>query len=465
MAHRVGLYSRISEDVEGRALGVRRQEQDGRKLATKRGWRVVNVYTDNDVSAFKTKVVRPAFEQLLDDLEAGVLDGVVVYDLDRFARQPSDLERALRIFDSRPGLVFATVQSDIDLSSSDGRTMARVMVAFANKASMDTSRRVKRKHLELAQTGVPVGGNRPFGWKADRRTLEPKEARLIRKAAQQILAGVGLHTICREWNEAGIKTTVGNPWRRSVLKNMMTSPRLAGYRVYQGKIARTTEGEPVTGLFAPVLDVETWQAVCAVVTAPDRSRNVHIGGRKYLLTGVARCGVCSNFLSGNAATNKNTFYYSCRPATSSGRGCGKVACSGPSLDKIITKLVLDYLADREVQREREAWPGEDDLRAVTDRITELMAAYAKRDLSGDVVFPTVSKLEAEAAELREARRAWLKQQVVATHQPTNVVEAWPDLEVEQQRRVIEGVLQAVLIRPATKLGNRFDPDRAEPVWR
>ena len=87
-----------------------------------------------------------------------MIDGVVVYDLDRFARQPVDLERAIRIFDGRVGLRFATVQSDIDLSSPDGRTMARVMVAFANKASnkasMDTSRRVRRKHLELAQRGV-----------------------------------------------------------------------------------------------------------------------------------------------------------------------------------------------------------------------------------------------------------------------------------------------------------------------
>jgi DNA invertase Pin-like site-specific DNA recombinase len=95
---------------------------------------------ENDVSAYKTKVVRPEFEALLDGLKLGLVDGVVLYDLDRFARQPVDLERAIRIFDDRPGLVFATVQSDIDLSTSDGRTMARVMVAFANKSSMDTSR-------------------------------------------------------------------------------------------------------------------------------------------------------------------------------------------------------------------------------------------------------------------------------------------------------------------------------------
>jgi site-specific DNA recombinase len=167
---RVGLYTRISEDIAGEGLGVARQEQDCRVLADRRGWTVAGVYEDNDVSAFTTKVKRPEFERLMEDLERGYLDGLVVYDLDRFARQPLDLERSIRIFDSRK-LVFATVQSDIDLSTSDGRTMARIMVAFANKSSMDTSRRVRRKHLELARTGVPTGGWRPFGYLAWTPTL------------------------------------------------------------------------------------------------------------------------------------------------------------------------------------------------------------------------------------------------------------------------------------------------------
>lgn len=185
---RIGLYVRISDDVEGLGQGVARQEQDGRALARGRGWTVARVYSDNDISDYKANVIRPEFEALMSDLANDIVDGVVAYDLDRFARKPVDLERAIEIYDRRDGLVFATVQGDIDLSTPDGRTMARVMVAFANKSSMDTSRRVKRKHLELAQKGVPVGGNRPFGYTADKVTMEPQEARLIREAARDILA-------------------------------------------------------------------------------------------------------------------------------------------------------------------------------------------------------------------------------------------------------------------------------------
>jgi site-specific DNA recombinase len=149
MVLRVGAYERISDDKEEEARGVARQAADNEAQAKLRGWKVAEHYQDNDFSAFKENVTRPAFERLLADLESGVLDGVVVYNQDRFVRQPSDLEWAIRVYDRAKAagrqLVFATVSGDLDLGSDDGITMARVMVAFANKASRDTARRVARE--------------------------------------------------------------------------------------------------------------------------------------------------------------------------------------------------------------------------------------------------------------------------------------------------------------------------------
>ncbi len=459
----IGLYSRISEDLDGTGLGVARQEEDCRKLADLRGWSVSKVYQDNDVPAFKSKVVRPQFERMLTDLESGVIDGVVVHDLDRFARQPVDLERAIRIFDARAGLRFATVQSDIDLSSPDGRTMARVMVAFANNASMDTSRRVRRKHLELAQQGIPVGGNRPFGYKKDKATLDPEEASLLQQAAKDLLAGVGLHTICRRWNEAGVLTTVGNPWRKQVLRNLLLSPRLAGYRVYQGAVARDPAGRPVRGQYPPVLDVETWEAVCAVLRDPARcGKHVHVGGRKYLLSGLVRCSECGAVMHGNANEKWQTFSYACKVPTSG--GCGKVAITGPKLDSLITDLILRYLADRSVEHRAEPWPNDAALVDATDKIAELMKGFRDGQLSADLVFPNVRELEDRIARLREERSRWLSKEVALESRPIDAAEAWPGMDTDQRRLVIQSVLSAVVVRPAVKRGGRFDPDRVKPVW-
>jgi DNA invertase Pin-like site-specific DNA recombinase len=116
-------------------------------------------YVDNDLSAYQRTVVRPAFERLLQDLEHGVIQGIVVHDFDRFTRQPRDLERAIDIYARSNDLVFASIQGDLDLLG-DGKLMARIYAAVAKKASADTARRVRLKHLDLARQGVPVGGAR-----------------------------------------------------------------------------------------------------------------------------------------------------------------------------------------------------------------------------------------------------------------------------------------------------------------
>jgi site-specific DNA recombinase len=462
---RVGVYSRISSDSEGLGLGVGRQEDDSRTVAGMRGWDVVGIYQDNDYSAFNVKVKRPEFERLLADLERGTVDGVVAYDLDRFARQPADLERAIRIFDTRPGLVFATVQQDLDLSTSDGRTMARVMVAFANKSSMDTSRRIKRKNLELAQQGVPRSTRRPFGYEDDKVTIRPAEAELVRQAARDVLAGVGLHTIARRWNEQGVRTPYGNPWLQSVLKSMLVSPRMAGYRMHQRQIARDTDGEPVMTKREPLLDVGTWESVCAVLNDPERTqRHTYPGGRKRLLSGLVRCGTCGVSMSCDKDFRRGIHTYVCKQQTTR-RGCGTVAVSGPRMDELVTALVLRYLSDRAVVHEAAAWGDEQELQGVTTRISELMAAFTAGELTGAVVFPAVSKLEAHADELREARATWLREQAFIVNRPENVTTVWPELDVDRRRAVIESVISSVVVKPAARKGGRFDPSRVEVVWR
>ena len=462
---RVAVYARISDDSEGKGLGVARQEQDARTIADLRGWDVAQVYVDNDVSAFNTKVFRHEFERMLDDLAAGTVDGCVVYDLDRFARQPADLERAIKIFDERPGMAFATVQGDIDLSSPDGRTMARVMVAFANKSSMDTSRRAKRKHLELAQQGALVGTGRVFGYEDDRVTLKEDEAELIRQAARDIISGVALHAIARRWNEQGIKTPYGNIWRQAPLRQMMISPRLAGYRVHQRSIALDADGNSVMAQRPPILDVEVWEAVCATIR--DRSRpdkHVHPGGRKRLLAGIVRCGRCGTPMTSDKDRRRNVHTYVCKSATTNG-GCGKVAVSGERVDELITDLVLKYVSTRELPIKTDDWLGEEELAETTARISDLMAAFASGQLSKEVVFPSVQKLEDRASVLRAERSALLRERTAEAARPTNIPELWPGLDIDQRRAVIESVLAAAVIKPAAVKGGRFSPDRVDIVWR
>src|SRR6266542_2639470 len=157
------IYCRISQDRDGEALGVGRQEEDCRALTERRGWRVARVYIDNDQSAFNGKP-RPEYLRLLQDIETGNIDGVLVYHLDRLHRSPKELEGFIETCQRAKLTDVATVTGDFDVANDDGLFQARILTAVAAKESGDKSRRIRRKNLELARNGhSPWGVGVPFG--------------------------------------------------------------------------------------------------------------------------------------------------------------------------------------------------------------------------------------------------------------------------------------------------------------
>lgn len=143
----MGSYIRLSEETEGMQLGLQRQREANEKTTANRGWEIVREYEDAGVSAYKRRVVRPGFEQLLTDLASGVIDGVVCWDSDRLARQPRDLERLIDLYETRKGAGVRDGHKDVDLSTSGGPLYARLMVNVANNSSADSGRQIAAKHL------------------------------------------------------------------------------------------------------------------------------------------------------------------------------------------------------------------------------------------------------------------------------------------------------------------------------
>ncbi|MFE9393219.1 recombinase family protein [Streptomyces sp. NPDC006784] len=476
MARKVGIYTRISRDDEGDSLGVARQQQDCERLTDLRSWQAVKVYEDNDVSAFKRNVTRDDFELVLKDLRAGLIDGIVAYDLDRLARQPRDLERLIEVFDERPRLEFATVTNDINLGTPDGRTMARIMVAFANKSSHDSSRRIRRKHLELAQQGRDSGGPAPYGWrKEDRTKVDPKAAAAIREAQREILAGVRIGTIRTRWQEQGL----GNPrtgtkrMAHHHVEHILTSPRLVGYRTYHGEILYGEDGRPVPGNWEPINSLEEWEAVCAAVAERKQKKPGKSLARKYLLSGIARCGLCKSKIRGQTNTRWEPgskaakFTYQCSVVNG---GCGKVGRVGEPIDRLIAQLVL------EEQRERAAvtsvpaeqrWAREGELAEVEHDITQLVEAERAKEISVATLLQLLPGKERarEGLKLERARFHKEQKQAEAKENAADLsVDDFFTLPIERQQEIVLHSLSAVLIHPAGRGRRKFDPSLIEPVW-
>src|SRR5262245_37021030 len=182
----VGIYARISSDREGDQLGVTRQIHDCRRLAERLGYVVADVYVDDDVSAWSAKP-RPEYERMLDDLRAGSIGGVLVWHLDRLTRHPRELESFIDLCEDL-GVVLGCVTGDVDLGTHIGRLTARMLGGLAKYESDHKSERIRRKHEELALRGkVSGGGSRPYGYEADKRTLRPAEAAIVRECATRFL--------------------------------------------------------------------------------------------------------------------------------------------------------------------------------------------------------------------------------------------------------------------------------------
>jgi len=470
----VGCYYRISEDMAGDAKGVARQRDDCLNLARLRRWDPVQ-YEDNDLSAYKPGVVRPDFEQMLKDLDAGIIKGIVVYNLDRLTRQPVELERLIKIYDKHPDLIFASLEGDINLATSDGRTMARVMVAFANKASADTGRRVKRKQQDLATKEIKLvhGGRVPFGWLPDGESADPAAKKEILKAHERILAGDKISDIRDDWlardvipkSRSGKRFGKKEGLQHSTVTRLLTNPALAGTKLYRGEVVRDPDGQPVRGSWEPLCSPERLEEVTAELEG--RSKRRVPSNASYLLSGIARCGKCTGPMRGQYRKDRKGNRIPAYCCHQEKGGCGGVSRKAEPIDELIIGLIL---ADEERVKQKAAvtapaWGKEGELAEVQAEIAELKAAKDAGKISISIVIQFMPGLETKRDRLlAEQRRATAAQRTAAVISTASrdAFDALPTIE-RQRARVLQS-LQAVIVHPAGKGAKKFDPDLIEPIW-
>jgi site-specific DNA recombinase len=320
MPKSAAIYCRISSDPKETGLGVARQEELCRKVAEGKGWTVAAVYIDNDESAWKRKRKRPEWNRMLADIEAKRVDAVVVFEVDRLARQPRDLETFFEVCDAAGVKAMATVSGDIDLGTSNGQFTARMLGAIAKKESDVRSERLQAKHDQLRASGLNGGGGRSLGFINDPARpgylqLVPAEAKLIKEAAKRIIGGESVWSVVSDWNRRGIKTPQGNPWRTWVLCNSLRSPRLAGLR-------QRADGSLGTAVWRPVLDRAVWERLRKALDRR-QTHNAGFKARKFVLSGFLRCGRCGrSMVSGRRSGKRGSVRaYRCA-STADGKGCG-----------------------------------------------------------------------------------------------------------------------------------------------
>jgi site-specific DNA recombinase len=490
--------TRISDARDEDTKGVDAQGKDCDGRAERIGWTIGPAAThhvvENDTSAFKRKkillpdgrrelrTVRPGFRQALAMLADGRADGLIAYDLDRAVRDPRDLEDLIDVVESRVSRIpVESVTGSLRLANDADVTMARVMVAVANKSSRDTARRVSRARQRQAEGGQWGGGKRPFGFNADGVTTNPAEAAEIRRAADAILSGVSLRQVTASLREREVPTVTGAAWSTVTVRDMLLRPRNAALMVYRPNGGRGPRADrlytdaDITGK-APwdeIVPEASWRALRAILTDPARRHGPGntprwLGSRLYL------CGVCGDgstmVVSGSTTNGHRYFRYICREK-------GHLTRSAVPCDAYVEATVTDRLGRPDAADLLAPPPSGDesaaDLRREVSALRELLNEQARLHARGII---DGQQLAAGSEELR-SRLAAAEGKLSALQDASplagiagrpDAARIWADLDLGRKRAILRAAVTVTLFPVPSgrrRGGGYFDHDSVGFDWK
>lgn len=435
------IYLRISRDREGRELGVDRQHADCQALAERLGFTTAGVYCDNDISAStRSAKPRPEYARLLRDAREGAARVVIAYTTGRLTRRPRENEDLIDLAEKH-GVRFHFVASpSFDLNTSAGRMIARVMAARDAAEAEDISERVRRERDQRAAAGKWLGGGRPFGFEDDGVTVRSDEAELVRDGIDGIISGASLRGIAGDWNTRGVTTTRGNLWTPVQVRQVLVRARNAGLMTHRGEVVGPASWDAI-------VPEGRWRAAVSIIGDPQR-RNQWNTTRRWLLSGIARCGVCGATLVVSGSNSRPR--YRCRAAN-------HVLREAPTLERFVTDVVLARLCRADARDLLVPRVGADDvadLRAqATDRqrrLTELATVFADGMITLAQLTAGTTKLREEIADI-EARLARTVDRGVldGIAGAPDVNEVWDRLDLDRRRAVVSE-LMTVTVVPARR---------------
>jgi site-specific DNA recombinase len=336
---RVGVYERRSTDDEHQPYSI--EAQDARLAAyigSQPGWRQAARFAD-DASGSTTR--RPGLQRALAAAQAGVIDVLLVYRVDRLTRSLRDLVTLLDDLDTA-GVVFRSATEPFDTATPMGRMLVQMLGMFAQFERDTIIDRVIAGMERKAAAGKWKGGRRPFGYQVDtvEQALVPDraEAAVVRLIFDLYTRDrPGARTIANTLNEHGHRTTAGGRWSAHQVVRVLSN------RIYLGEL--TFRGITTTG-HPPVIEQAAFDEAQRILAARagDRAKRA-ASGSDYLLTGLIRCPSCGSTMLGTRAHGKTKTYryYSCyRRTRYDTEVCGGQRIGADAIEHAVTAALISF---------------------------------------------------------------------------------------------------------------------------
>ena len=266
---RCAVYTRKSSEEgleqEFNSLHAQREACEA-YIASQRseGWVLVrDQYDDGGISGGTLE--RPGLKRLLEDIEDGLVDVVVVYKIDRLSRSLADFAKLVEVFD-RNGVTFVSVTQSFNTTTSMGRLTLNILLSFAQFEREVTAERIRDKVAASRKKGMWMGGVPPYGYRVENRKLVVDEecAAHVRWIFARFLEIGSCTELAREVGARGIRTPRGNRIDKKYIYRMLSNRAYIGEAVHKG--------DSYPGEHDAIIDRETWEKVHAILQESPRKR-------------------------------------------------------------------------------------------------------------------------------------------------------------------------------------------------
>ncbi len=377
---RCAIYTRKSTEegleMDYNSLDAQRDACEAYIASQKsQGWVALrDAYDDGGISGGTLN--RPAVQRLLEDVQAGLVDVVVVYKIDRLSRSLADFAKLVELFDANQ-VTFISVTQSFNTTTSMGRLTLNILLSFAQFERELGSERVRDKIAASRAKGIWMGGMPPLGYDVKDRKLipNPEEVKLVKRIFERFVALGSVTMLSNELRSEGIttkswttlkdKTRVGKLVDKGWLYKLFKNPVFVGIAAHKGK--------HYPGEHAPIIERALWDQVQAILsqgTPQKRGAQVRPSRGPALLKGLLFAD------DGNAMTpsttskgNKVYVYYVNTASIKIGKDACKLArVPGADIDAAVVAKVRKVLQSPEIvaQTVREA-------KSLDDRINERQA--------------------------------------------------------------------------------------------
>jgi DNA invertase Pin-like site-specific DNA recombinase len=369
------------------------------------GWTcLAQHYDDGGLSG--ATMDRPALQQLLADIQAGKVDAVVTYKVDRLTRSLADFAKIVEVFDAK-GVSFVSVTQQFNTTTSMGRLTLNVLLSFAQFEREVTGERIRDKIAASKKKGMWMGGMPPLGYKANDHKLIviDSEAETVRHIFRRYAALGSVRLLQQELEAHGIRgkrwtSTAGRRWGgKPIVRGALY--RMLQNRIYRGEIVHKDQHYP--GEHMPIVDEGLWDEVQTKLAA---NAVEHRNGEKMknasLLTGLLFDGAGHRMTPTHAIKKGTRYrYYVSRPLISESRADTPDGLRTPAgdIEQLVTTRIGRFLSE-------------------PARVFEALAPYVET-----------------AAQQRQM-----------LHRAAELAANWPALKPSQLRPILAALIQRVIVR-------------------